>query len=226
MKTTLNYLAKGSLVAVLASVAACGAEAEGPTELALDVEQEPVINGTVRTTNRNVVALYTRPTESYTCGPLKAGDPPLDPGDQALGFTKGYTLQANTWWPRPCSGVLIKKDGDDNYILTARHCITQQGGITGTVIDRGINPIAVVVFGADGDSWPYLSRTLRAVQPSQTGAFTVDGLLPGRYFAVAVNSGTPRSSEEYLLSSPTVRAPPMKLTCFHSARTRAFSSVP
>jgi protocatechuate 3,4-dioxygenase beta subunit len=69
------------------------------------------------------------------------------------------------------------------------------GGITGTVADRGINPIAVVVFGADGDSWPYLLRTLRTVQPSLAGAFTVRGLLPGHYFVAAVSTGTPRSEE-------------------------------
>jgi hypothetical protein len=81
------------------------------------------------------------------------------------------------------------------------------GGVTGTVADRGINPIAVVVFGADGDSWPYLSRTLRAVQPNLAGVFTVDGLLPGRYFAVAVRSGTPRSGEEALRALRSLATP-------------------
>ena len=69
------------------------------------------------------------------------------------------------------------------------------GGISGTVADRAIDALAVVVFGADGDSWPYLSRTLHVVQPALTGAFNVPGLLPGRYFAVAVRSGTPRTPE-------------------------------
>jgi hypothetical protein len=40
------------------------------------------------------------------------------------------------------------------------------------------------VFGADGDSWPYLSRTLHSFN-HESGAFNVPGLLPGRYFAVA-----------------------------------------
>ena len=82
------------------------------------------------------------------------------------------------------------------------------GGITGTALDgdKPADPVAVVVFGADGDSWPYLSRTLRAVQP-QSGAFTVRGLLPGRYFAVAVRPGTPRSSEEALRALRSLATP-------------------
>lgn len=66
------------------------------------------------------------------------------------------------------------------------------GGITGTV-QEGLKPadaVSVVIFGADGDSWPYLSRTLRFTQTNESGAFTVRGLLPGRYLAVAVTSGT------------------------------------
>ena len=72
------------------------------------------------------------------------------------------------------------------------------GGITGTINDFGIDPITVVIFGADGDSWAYLSRTLRVFSPTLKGAFSATGLLPGRYFAVAVRSGMPRSSPEAL----------------------------
>ena len=82
------------------------------------------------------------------------------------------------------------------------------GGITGTVHDgdKIADPVAVVVFGADGNSPAYLSRTLRAVQP-QAGAFTVDRLLPGRYFAVAVRPGTPRFSAEDLAALRSVATP-------------------
>jgi hypothetical protein len=82
------------------------------------------------------------------------------------------------------------------------------GGITGTVQDgdKPADPVAVVVFGAEGDSWPYLSRTLRAVQP-QAGVFSVSGLLPGRYFAVAVRPGVPRSGEEALRALRSLATP-------------------
>jgi hypothetical protein len=74
------------------------------------------------------------------------------------------------------------------------------GNITGTV--QGFAPatgaVSIVVFGADGDSWPYLSRTLRFTQTDETGAFRFRGLLPGRYLAVAVRFGTPQSSAEAL----------------------------
>jgi hypothetical protein len=74
----------------------------------------------------------------------------------------------------------------------------RSGGITGTINDFGIEPVAIVVFGADGDSWPYLSRTLRTFSPTVKGTFSLDGLVPGRYFVVAVRSGTPRSTPEAL----------------------------
>ena len=74
------------------------------------------------------------------------------------------------------------------------------GGITGTV--QGFAPatgaLSIIVFGADGDSWPYLSRTLRLTQTDESGAFTFRGLSPGRYFVVAVRFGTPTSSSEAL----------------------------
>jgi len=72
------------------------------------------------------------------------------------------------------------------------------GDITGTVHDEGkaADRIGVFVFGADGDSWPYLSRTLNSGQTNELGVFSIDGLLPGRYFAIALRPGTPRSTPE------------------------------
>jgi hypothetical protein len=72
------------------------------------------------------------------------------------------------------------------------------GGITGTVQDEGkaAGRTGVFVFGADGDSWPYLSRTLNSDQTNESGAFSISGLLPGRYFAIAVRPGTPRTTPE------------------------------
>ena len=72
------------------------------------------------------------------------------------------------------------------------------GGITGMVDDFNGDPISVVVFGADGDSWPYLSRTLRTFSTTLKGAFTERGLLPGRYFVIAVSSTTARNTPEAL----------------------------
>jgi len=72
------------------------------------------------------------------------------------------------------------------------------GGITGTVQVEGkaADRTGVFVFGADGDSWPYLSRTLTSGQTNESGVFNIAGLLPGRYFAIALRPGTPRSTPE------------------------------
>ena len=72
------------------------------------------------------------------------------------------------------------------------------GGITGTVQHEGkaADRTMVFVFGADGDSWPYLSRTLDSDQTNESGVFSISGLLPGRYFAIALRPGTPRSTPQ------------------------------
>jgi hypothetical protein len=44
----------------------------------------------------------------------------------------------------------------------------------------------VVVFRAEPGLWGDASRHIRAMRPSQTGEFEAKGLLPGRYFAVAL----------------------------------------
>ena len=37
----------------------------------------------------------------------------------------------NIFWPRPCSGWVVRRTGNEFYILTARHCVTQNGEING-----------------------------------------------------------------------------------------------
>jgi len=83
------------------------------------------------------------------------------------------------------------------------------GGITGTVQNEGkaSDRTGVFVFGAEGDSWPYLLRTLRSAQTNESGLFTMRGLLPGRYFAIAVRPGTPRSSPEDFAALRSVATP-------------------
>lgn len=131
MTTVSNRLAKRSLLTSLAGVIACGAAGETPPDPALGTEEQGIIGGDLRNTNTNMVALYTRSTVATTCVP--------DYYDIASGFYLPYTLPANTWWPRPCSGTVIRKDGNENYILTARHCVTQDGSIYGPLIPGSTN---------------------------------------------------------------------------------------
>ena len=37
----------------------------------------------------------------------------------------------NIFWPRPCSGRVIRRTGNEFLILTARHCVTQNGLLLG-----------------------------------------------------------------------------------------------
>ena len=62
--------------------------------------------------------------------------------------------------------------------------------VTGTVADdqhKAIDDYRVVVFAEDERQWTPWSRFVKSVLPSAGGRFTVDGLLPGRYLACAVD---------------------------------------
>jgi hypothetical protein len=116
----------GLLVAVAAS--GCAVAVDNASEEALGVKQEEILNGSNMAANTNMVAIYGRTTS--TCTP--------NADDQARGFTLPYTLN-NAWKPRPCSGIVIRKDGSDNYILTARHCVTVDGEEDGTPFTGSTN---------------------------------------------------------------------------------------
>jgi hypothetical protein len=62
------------------------------------------------------------------------------------------------------------------------------GGVTGTVSDNGkiVNGAAVVVFTEDPAPWRFPSRGIVVARTDQLGAYTVSGLLPGRYLALAM----------------------------------------
>lgn len=115
------------LVALVLS-SGCAVAVDETADEALGTKEEEIIGGTNMAANTNMVAIYGRTTSS--CSP--------DAADQARGFTLPYTLN-NAWWPRPCSGTVIRKDGNDNYILTARHCVTVQGTADGTAHSGSTN---------------------------------------------------------------------------------------
>lgn len=68
-------------------------------------------------------------------------------------------------------------------VLTSR-----VGAITGIVLDgeRLATDVTVIVFGEDSATWTYPSRFLSVARTNQRGALGINGLLPGRYLAVAV----------------------------------------
>lgn len=67
--------------------------------------------------------------------------------------------------------------------------LTDRTGTLNGVVESSGQPAPgawVVIFGAEASSLAYLTRTQYLVQADPKGVFTVQGLLPGRYLAVAV----------------------------------------
>jgi hypothetical protein len=86
------------------------------------------------------------------------------------------------------SGSLVFRGEDVEDIeiqLTQR--IAAIGGVVRDVRGQAVGDATVVVFAADRSRWEPGSRFLRAVRPDQDGRFTIDGLLAGRYMAVALD---------------------------------------
>jgi hypothetical protein len=72
-----------------------------------------------------------------------------------------------------------------------RIVITNQlGALSGQITDDKSAPLAdgtILLFPADASKWHDNSRFVRATRPNQSGRFEMTGLLPGDYFAVAVD---------------------------------------
>lgn len=119
---------------VLLSLVACGDPPTWSEEVETQTRQyeQRLINGGQTTNNSNYVAFYHRGTGH--CSPRDG-----DAHDDGYDYT-------NMWWPRPCSGILIRKDGNVNFVLTARHCVTVDGSIGGPLLpgDQDMRATSVV----------------------------------------------------------------------------------
>jgi hypothetical protein len=83
------------------------------------------------------------------------------------------------------------------------------GSVSGTITSGG-QPAAgarVLVFGADDTRWTYLSRTMTGAKSNDRGAFTVGGLVPGRYLVVAAPADVKLTDQASLLALRSLAVP-------------------
>lgn len=80
--------------------------------------------------------------------------------------------------------------GPGQHVTGLRVEITQKvGAVTGTVLDARKQPVldaTVVLFPADDARRTFQSRFIRTARPDQQGTFSITGLPPGDYMAVAL----------------------------------------
>src|SRR5204862_6629758 len=72
--------------------------------------------------------------------------------------------------------------------VTLTDRLTQLSGTVHDARNQVVKDYVLVVFAQDSKLWAGQSRFVRTARPNQDGLFTVKGLPPGQYFAVAVES--------------------------------------
>jgi hypothetical protein len=77
------------------------------------------------------------------------------------------------------------KQGERVTLVVTTRASTLEGAVTD---DKGqpVNDATVMLFGEDKSSWRNSSIRTRRMSPDITGHYLITGLLPGRYFAIAV----------------------------------------
>jgi len=79
-----------------------------------------------------------------------------------------------------------RNEAADGIELELTNKTTEVSGI----VTRGVEPIkdyTVVVFSTARERWGYMSRFFQTGRPDQDGRYTVKGLPPGQYYAVALD---------------------------------------
>jgi hypothetical protein len=106
----------------------------------------PIVNGTVMTqtevTNRGLAALYDKVYKSDG---------------------------TSSWFPRPCSAIILTSSGGVSKVLTARHCVTRDVSINGTpVVGADVRVIATAAPGMANPNPPAGAITASAVTAMPT----------------------------------------------------------
>jgi hypothetical protein len=73
-------------------------------------------------------------------------------------------------------------------VVTLTDRLTDLSGTVHDAKDQVAKDYVLVIFPADEKLWGGQSRYVRTARPNQEGAFSLKGLPPGRYLAVAIDS--------------------------------------
>jgi hypothetical protein len=94
-------------------------------------------------------------------------------------------------------------DVNDLDIELTRQVTTVSGNVSD---DHGAVALdaTVIVFADDPEKWAPRSRFIGSARPDQSGRFTIQGLPPGRYVAIAVGYLQPGDERTPICSSPGI----------------------
>lgn len=142
--------AQAALIAAAASLSACSDPMSSEAEDLATTEQE-IVNGLVltasQTSSNGLVAVYHKSWDAGLNG---------------------------AWYPRPCSGKILRTVNGVSAVLTARHCVTRDGTTDGTVLNP--NELRLV---ADNDPGLALPNPPAGTTPTSIIAHPVIAALPG-----------------------------------------------
>jgi hypothetical protein len=115
-RTTFPSQLTGVLLGTALGALGCTAQVD-PAADDISATRDPIINGTAVSSNEFNAAIY------HYNAPATCTDP----------VTHVKNSWPNGWWPRPCSGTVIRKANNHTYVLTARHCVTVDGELNTAV---------------------------------------------------------------------------------------------
>ena len=196
MKRALHLVAAALALSPACSTEPLPADTAAPE---VELESQALTNANVMTSNPINTAIYHF-KRSGECTPAY--------GDT---ITTPYPTM-NIFWPRPCSGRVIRRTGNEFLILTARHCVTQNGKVAGPL-----------PFTAS-DLIVHTSLAPGVIDTTEMpGSITVHGSPPpGGATATVIAAGTPANEGDTAHDRAIIRASNLNIT---SGRTAIYSGT-
>jgi hypothetical protein len=108
--------------------------------------------------------------------PIVNGFALSESGSQYFGLAAVFHPAAGGgWYPRPCSGRVVRSAGGFSYILTARHCVTTDSMVNGTVV----SPSALRVLPRANAGIPNPNPPAEALTPDFVSAMPITSVSAG-----------------------------------------------